>query len=284
MIGTAGVGTLGFLFNTPPAPDPIAVAVVPSAKTTPSPSYFTDEASTPTPAASQEDLSTDLLKRLQDKRAAGGNPDADADLRKLLADLVKIDPAAAAEFAESVPIGHLRDFVMRCVALDWALKDPQGAEKWASQLRDRKEKTLMLSNICYQLAEADPAQAIQTAERVDLQEQKYGMVQNVAQQWAAQDFSAASAWILQQPAGAQRNQLLMQVVLVQSQINPESAAVLVAENIPPGPIQDEAALTVVVQWAKNDRDGAKAWVESFSSGPLRQRAENQLASLADNQK
>ena len=74
------------------------------------------------------------------------------------------------------------------------------------------------------------------------------------------------------------------MILVQAQTDPASAGALVAERMPPGPAQDEAAITVATQWARRDMDGAAAWVASFPPGPLQQRAEAQLAALAGEQK
>lgn len=67
---------------------------------------------------------------------------------------------------------------------------------------------------------------------------------------------------------------------VQSQNEPAAAANLVLEQIPPGPIQEEAAITVLHQWGGRDLASATAWADQFPPGTLRDRAEAELRGLA----
>ncbi len=290
VLGVAGILTFIRSTQVPPTP---SSAIPPSHRAAvaaldinaePSPADLVREPVKLAPAPTQEEVSRDLLRRLQAEIERGGDPDNDATFRQLLADLMANDPVAAARFACSFAPGQLRSATMHAVAQVWTMADPQGVVDWASRLPDPDERTLMLSVICYQIAEADPALAIESATRLDLKEQRYGIEANLAEQWAARDFSAASAWALRQPVGAQRDQMLQRMILVQAQTKPEDAGTLVAEQMPPGPAQDEAAVTVVTQWAKIDLARASAWVASFPPGLLQQRAETQLAILAGDQK
>jgi hypothetical protein len=57
------------------------------------------------------------------------------------------------------------------------------------------------------------------------------------------------------------------------------AAQLIIADLPPGPKQTEAAISVLHKWALQDVDGAAAWAEQFPAGPLRDRALNELSAI-----
>jgi hypothetical protein len=112
------------------------------------------------------------------------------------------------------------------------------------------------------------------------------LLDNMTQQWAAQDIQAASAWALAKPAGEQRDRLLQRIAFAESKTDPAEAAQLIAQQMSPGSFQNEAAVTVVYQWAQQDAKAALAWAESFPAGDLRERAitevKNVIATLAGN--
>ena len=61
------------------------------------------------------------------------------------------------------------------------------------------------------------------------------------------------------------------------------AAELIVNQIPAGPIQNEAVMSVIYQWGTRDLAGATAWVDLFQSGPIKKSAEQQLLSIASSQ-
>jgi hypothetical protein len=164
---------------------------------------------------------------------------------------------------------------------NWARKDPDAVLSWAMQQPDNPERREALTDACFQIAQTDPARAVLLAAQFHLSEG--GVTENLAQQWAAKDLTAAYNWSLAQPAGDQRDALLTRVALVWSQSDPAGAARLVVQEIPAGPEQDEAAMTVLHQWAIRDFTGASAWVQLFSNSALRDRALNELSGIAQEQ-
>ena len=54
---------------------------------------------------------------------------------------------------------------------------------------------------------------------------------------------------------------------------------MVAQQIPSGAIQDEAAISVLYQWALKDPQAAMRWAQSFSAGTLRDRAINEVQNI-----
>jgi hypothetical protein len=221
-----------------------------------------------------------LLKRLQTFFAPGKSADRDFAYTNLLPALVKIKPEVAAQFAESINSDLLRADTLRVVAQAWASLNPTDAANWAAQLPDATERNLELSYVCVEIAATDPALAMQIVNQSGLGEHTDAVLQDIAQQWAEQDLSSASTWIEQLPAGKERNQIIERLAYVESKTDPADAARMVVSEIPAGLVQTEAAISVIHQWGKRDMAGAKAWVDAFPDGPVRDRAENELAGIA----
>ena len=198
-----------------------------------------------------------------------------------LAEWTQRDPAGAGRFAKSQRAGPWRDTALRRVAQGWAKQDAASAERWASRLPDESERTSTLADVCLQVAQSDAQQAVEIAERQGLGLASGAVLENVVQRWAEQDLSGAAAWISEQPAGEGRDQMVGRLAYVQSQTEPAAAANLVVEQIPTGPIQDEAAMSVLHQWAVRDMASAASWVSRFPSGALRDRAQAELQGLAE---
>jgi hypothetical protein len=102
---------------------------------------------------------------------------------------------------------------------------------------------------------------------------------NLVQQWADQDLRSAYVWTLGQPAGDGRTAMLSRVALVWSKTAPAEAAEIVVNQMPPGPQQTEAVMSVLHQWALRDPGATIKWVERFPPGPLRERAITELEGL-----
>jgi hypothetical protein len=161
---------------------------------------------------------------------------------------------------------------------EWAGKDPESALAWGGQQPDNQERKEVLADACFQIARTDPRRAVMLAEQFHLNPE--AVVENLVQQWAAKDLTAAYNWIAAQPADAQRNALVTGLTFVWSQSEPLNAAQFVVQQMAPGPAQDEAIIMVLHQWALTDRAAAEAWVQQFPESPLRNRALNELAGLA----
>lgn len=197
-----------------------------------------------------------------------------------LSQWVALDAPAAARFAKSLPAGRWRGAIIRRVAQDWAGEDPASAQRWAARFKDADERASTLADVCLQVAQTDPRQAVAAAQRSGLGEGPGGVMDRLVQQWAAQDFAGADGWVMAQPADQRREGMLARLASVQSQTDPASAANLVAERMPAGPLQDEAAITVLDRWAARDLAAATAWADRFPAGGLRDRARQELRTFA----
>lgn len=200
---------------------------------------------------------------------------------KLLPSLILLDPRVAGYLAENWDLGPVREELLRQVAGEWTKQNPAQAIEWAANLKDTSERTDALGNACIQISQSNPAQAVATAERFGVGKND-GILDNATQLWASQDPSAALGWAQGQPPGEQRDRLMTRIVFVEAQTAPSEAARFVSEEIPPGPMQDEAIISVLHQWGLRDSAGASAWVSNFAESPLRERAINELAAVATN--
>lgn len=198
----------------------------------------------------------------------------------LLNKLAEMDPAAAAAFACALDKGRWREEALQRVSQIWASKDAVSAEHWAATLADESERQAALTDVCVELAQSSAGPAVRLADIYGLGARSGSLMETLAQQWANQDFSAAAGWVKAQPAGEKREQMVMRLAFVQAQTQPADAARLVIAEIPDSPVQAEAVISVIYQWAKKDMAGARDWVGLFPECPLRDRAETELANMA----
>lgn len=102
------------------------------------------------------------------------------------------------------------------------------------------------------------------------------VLENFVHLWAQADLTSAYDWVHQNPAGPVRDALITRVAFVGAQSDPNAAAWLVVEEIPPGHVHEEAVVMILHQWALKDPASATAWVNLFPDTPFRQRALSEL--------
>lgn len=160
---------------------------------------------------------------------------------------------------------------------DWIARDPRAAMEWAAQLPGGESRDAALEAACYEIAKVNPAEAVALAEKYALT--NHGTLANLTQQWASRDLRSAYTWVQAKPTGEERNELASRIGYVWSTSQPAEAANFVVQEISPGPVQTEAAISVLHQWAIRDFNGAMDWVEQFPDGDIRQRAIKELAGV-----
>ena len=165
----------------------------------------------------------------------------------------------------------------------WARAFPAAALAWLETARPSAQRVAITEGLCPELIAVSPLAAVTLAESCvgeGADEAANHLLDNMAHQWAEADFAAASAWALGRPAGATRDRVLQRVAFVQARTDPCAAARLVFETMSPGPRQNEAALSVLHQWAQQDVGAALAWAETFVSDDLRARALEEVVEVA----
>lgn len=193
--------------------------------------------------------------------------------------LLTRDVVVAARLLATIGPSPLRDELLRQVAQNWSQIDASRALEWATKLSKADGREDAISGVCTEMAQSNPQAAIAAADRLGVGNDK-GVLENLAQLWAATDLDAALAWAERSPPTPSRDLLLARVAYAQSHTQPLQAASLVVEKIRPGPVQDEAAIAILHQWALRDPAMAAAWLEKFPDGPLRQRGQEELDGIA----
>jgi hypothetical protein len=161
---------------------------------------------------------------------------------------------------------------------EWARNNPAAALDWALTAAEGPQRDAVVESVCPQLAQIDPAQAVDLAERSGAG--CSNLLENMTMLWAQQDQRSAYEWAVTKPAGEERDRLLGRIAFVESKLDPKEAARLVAEEISPGNTQEEAAISVVYQWALQDRNAAKTWAQSFPPGSFRDRAVREVENVS----
>lgn len=155
-------------------------------------------------------------------------------------------------------------------AREWTRQSLSEALAWLMNAPAGEQRDAVAEIVCASAAQSDPAHAVSLAERFS--GGNSNLLENLLQQWADQNEPAAYAYAISQPAGDERNRLLSRVALARSRENPVGAAKLVAEQIAPGEVQNEAAISVLHQWALRDPDAALGWAQLFPEESIRNRA------------
>jgi hypothetical protein len=154
---------------------------------------------------------------------------------------------------------------------------------WLTNAPDGQQR-LTIAEIAYsQVAQTNVVAAVKLAENYlgsSTNNAAQYLLDNMAHQWAEQDLQAASAWALAKPAGEQRDRLLQRIAIAESAANPAEAGRLISEQMSPGQFQNEAAISVIYQWAQKDAAAALAWAESFPAGDLRDRAIKEVKNVS----
>jgi hypothetical protein len=267
----------------PASPAPASVSISPPAAT--NSAHSASELGERTGAArrvrpSVENDPAQLLARIQEALSSTNPDERDIVFTHLLAALVRIDPLAAARFAETNHLGDTHYLILHRVAQLWAARDTSAALDWAATLSNFLERDEVLTDVFLQIAESNPAEAVRTRSRYVTDEKSNAGLEALTQRWAERDFPAARDWALSRNAGAPRDQLIARLAYVQSQTAPFDAATLVVENVPEGRTQTEAVIAVLHQWALRDLAAAEKWVEQFPESELRTRAVNELSGIA----
>jgi len=159
----------------------------------------------------------------------------------------------------------------------WARNNPQRAWEWLVSAQPGAKRDTVAEMACMQIAETNAEVAVMLADRFGAG--CSNVLENLMGQWADRDLQAAYTWAVAKPPGAQRDNLLGRIAFVESKTDPSDAARLVADQIPPGRSQDEAAISVLYQWALKDPDAAMNWARSFSAGTLHDRAVNEVQNV-----
>jgi hypothetical protein len=163
-------------------------------------------------------------------------------------------------------------------AREWTRQHPNDAATWLLSAAAGSKRDTVAEMVCVQVAQTNPAEAVALAERCA--GGCSNLLENLVHQWADQNTPAARDYALSKPPGEERDHLLSRVAFVLSKESPTDAARLVAEQISPGEIQNEAAISVLHQWLLRDTNAAAMWAQLFAASPTRERALKEVENVS----
>lgn len=220
--------------------------------------------------------------------------------RELLTKLFENDPASATELVAALH-EPLRTQIAAALASMWVEKDPGNAVQWATNLAPSSARTHALLSLCGDWAAVDPQNAANfvmnspaaefpiggsltstgafpsNALAIDVRSQ---MLFIIGSRWAVQNSGEAIKSLSQSIGGSDRDSLIAGIASTLADSSPSDAATLVA-SVTPGSQQNDAALTVLLEWGRSDPEAAANWLKLFPSGEFRDKAIQSLtATLA----
>lgn len=208
--------------------------------------------------------------------AAGEMRDKDDLFKMAFGNLAKQDPGKLAAELQKLEGGDLRE------ALEGAMevlrkKDTEAAvallDKFPQPEMDRERRKLV-----EQIAMQDPQGAIKVATRFISAGSGADVLGAVVESWARKDKEAALAWAAdyQGPGAIQAKQVMLQYMAVD---DPRKAAESMSAMGGAATNMVNAASHVATQYAQQDLEAAKAWVNGLAQGPARSAAEHSLVAV-----
>jgi hypothetical protein len=195
----------------------------------------------------------------------------------LLRRWASLDPAAAAEWAKSLPPGTARAAALEQIALAWSASDSAAAWQLAESLPNEPAREAAMFSLLYELSRSDPALAYERANSLPESPARARFIEHAVGNWAASDPQAALAKVRDIPDPALRNASIARLATSWAETDPRAAATLAADAMDPGAAQNRAVASIVQRWAQQDAAAARQWVDSFPDGPLKQNAMEHIA-------
>ncbi len=184
----------------------------------------------------------------------------------------KSDAPGAADWIEKNLTGAARAAALNTAASAWAETDPAGAEQWARRLTDPDERGNTLLAIAGEMTGDNPAAALALAVDLPPGEARDEFLLHAAGEWAERDAKAALEWGQQIENPELRAQMLAAIAIGFAEKDPAAAAMLAAQSLPAGRVQDDAVVSIVQLWVQQSPEQAAAWVAAFPKGRLRDTA------------
>jgi hypothetical protein len=211
--------------------------------------------------------------------------------REFLTKLFENDRASAADFVTALH-EPLNLQMAAALASIWARRSPMAAVEWATNLPPSPLRTHALLSLSADWASADPHSAANFLVNSSAADFPTGsdtalMVRSqmlfiVGSRWATENSSGALKSVNQLPNGPDRDLLISGITSTLAESSPVDAATLVS-SMTPGREQNNAALTVLLEWACSDPQAAANWLRLFPSGEFRDKSILNLSAILTEQ-
>lgn len=192
--------------------------------------------------------------------------------RLLIRRWAELDPNQAGEWVRQLADPKTLRELAEALSLAWGDRDFPGALTWTRTLEIEAVRNDISALLSDELARTAPTEAMRLVLTLPENATRNGALLHALSQWADASPETAREWASQLPTGSLREAALGAVAVVIASRDGPNAARLIATELPPGPNQERAAVSILQQWAQSDPRGALGWVEQFSAGNLQTAA------------
>ena len=188
-----------------------------------------------------------------------GNKAAYGMVRTITESVLRTDkPAEAAQWADSLSEGPVRNIAMRRVADRYVDDDPQAAAAWAAQY---PHNAGVIAEVGENWANRDPLAALEWLTTLPEGEGQHAGMHQAVREWTNEDPAAASEWLATMPASQAKDAAIMGFTRRLAYEDP-AAAITWAETISTNEGRTEALAIVGRNWAREDPQAAAEWAAS----------------------
>lgn len=173
----------------------------------------------------------------------------------------------ASESANSQSYGYYHNLFQK-----WAKDDPDAAIAKLSLIKGASNRQQALQGIVVALVASDPKRALHMLDGMPPGQNRNSMLASITSAWMSRDSDAAIAWINSLPP-SDRSKAVENGCWQLIQENPAKAAAFLS-SLPVNNQTSHQFSNLASQWAQQDLDAARKWVESLPPGRTREQAMN----------
>jgi hypothetical protein len=188
-----------------------------------------------------------------------GNKAAYGMIHTIAESVLRTDkPAEAAQWADSLPEGPVRNIAMRRVADRYVDDDPRAAAEWAAQYPDNAG---VIAEVGENWANRDPQAALEWLTTLPEGEGQHAGMQQAMREWTNEDPAAASEYLATMPASQAKDAAIMGFTRRLAYEDP-AAAITWAETVSTTEGRTAALEIVGRNWARKNPQAAAEWATS----------------------
>lgn len=180
------------------------------------------------------------------------------------------DPEEAFRVLASESMGSSGYGYYQTLFAKWAKEDPDAAIAKLSQIKGTTDRQQALHGIAMALVTSDPKRALAMLEEMPPGQVRGNMLGSISSAWMTHDSDAAMVWINGLPA-ADRSKALQNITWQLGQDDPAKAAELLS-SLPVNNQNSHQYSQLAGQWAQQDLEAARKWVETLPAGRTREQA------------
>jgi hypothetical protein len=176
--------------------------------------------------------------------------------------------------------GAVHGDALTAVAATWARQNVSDAAAWANTLPNAEDRRTALQSAADEAAGTDPKAALNLIVTLPRDPAFDDIITRATGAWATKAPQDAITWANQIADQPLRERIIATIATSQADTDPLAAATLAIKSLSPGAAQENTVIAILQRWAQTDPPAAKAWVNQFPEGPLRQTATKTLDELA----